>query len=119
MGCSFILPYFRNPFIARRWSPRIFSGAAGTAAAPGRVSPSELGVQINAAIKLISSSIVATSKMVKAIRIHELGGPEVSLSLIFCLISLWNSKWGWRKLFESTVYLKLLDLWNSKWGFYT
>ncbi|KAL8461171.1 hypothetical protein ACS0TY_031790 [Phlomoides rotata] len=53
MGCSFILPYFRNPFIARRWSPIIFSGAAGTAAAP------------------------ATSKMVKAIRIHELGGPEV------------------------------------------
>ncbi|KAL8468723.1 hypothetical protein ACS0TY_031790 [Phlomoides rotata] len=52
MGCSFILPYFRNPFIARRWSPIIFSGAAGTAAAP------------------------ATSKMVKAIRIHELGGPE-------------------------------------------
>ncbi|KAL8468724.1 hypothetical protein ACS0TY_031790 [Phlomoides rotata] len=63
MGCSFILPYFRNPFIARRWSPIIFSGAAGTAAAP------------------------ATSKMVKAIRIHELGGPEVSLSLSYSLFN--------------------------------
>lgn len=42
-----------------------------------KITPSPLGVQIKAAT---SSSSSSASNMVKAIRIHELGGPEVLLS---------------------------------------
>ncbi|KAL8552495.1 hypothetical protein ACS0TY_001253 [Phlomoides rotata] len=72
------------------------------------ISPALLGVQIKAATRPISSS---ASKMVKAIRIHELGGPEV---LKWEDVEIGEPKDGEIKVKNKAIGLNFIDVYYRK-----
>ncbi|KAI3458324.1 hypothetical protein Pfo_014987 [Paulownia fortunei] len=73
--------------------------------------PSALGVQNKAATRPISSSSVVASKMVKAIRVHELGGPEV---LKWEDVEIGEPKDGEIKVKNKAIGLNFIDVYFRK-----
>ncbi|KAK6155927.1 hypothetical protein DH2020_010175 [Rehmannia glutinosa] len=73
--------------------------------------PSALGVQNKAAIGPLCSSAVVESKMVKAIRVHELGGPEV---LKWEDVEIGEPKDGEIKVKNKAIGLNFIDVYFRK-----
>ncbi|KAL6541717.1 hypothetical protein OROGR_011203 [Orobanche gracilis] len=73
--------------------------------------PSAILVQTKAAIRPVSSSAVVASKMVKAIRVHELGGPEV---LKWEDVEIGEPKDGEIKVKNKAIGLNFIDVYFRK-----
>ncbi|KAL6530296.1 hypothetical protein OROHE_014649 [Orobanche hederae] len=73
--------------------------------------PSAVLVQNKAAIRPVSSSAVVASKMVKAIRVHELGGPEV---LKWEDVEIGEPKDGEIKVKNKAIGLNFIDVYFRK-----